>query len=54
MGGLAIAPMGGIGGLAGESTLEQDGNLLIHNTARPPRQQLVVQTRPALFEEMPS
>jgi len=39
------------GGLAGESTFEQDGNLLIRNTARPTRPQLIVQTRHPLFEE---
>ena len=51
MGGLANTPMGGPGGLAGEGTFEQDGNLLIGNTARPPRPQLIVQTRHPLFEE---
>src|SRR5271157_4446852 len=39
------------GGLAGESTFEQDGNLLIGNAAWPPRPQLIVQTRHTLFEE---
>src|SRR5271157_4368095 len=39
------------GGLAGESTFEQDGNLLIRNAAWPSRPQLIVQTRHTLFEE---
>ena len=51
VGGLANTPMGSPGGLAGEGTFEQDGNLLIGNAAWPPRPQLIVQTRHTLFEE---
>ncbi len=51
LGGLANAPMGGPGRLAGEGTLEQNSNLLIGNAAWPPRAQLIVQTRHPLLEE---
>src|ERR1017187_9222470 len=43
--------MGSPGGLAGEGTFEQQGNLLIGNAAGPSRPQLIVQTRHALFEK---
>src|ERR1035438_7162037 len=42
VGGLANAPMRSPGGLARESTFEQDGNLLIRNAAWPSRPQLIV------------
>src|SRR5271167_2856576 len=51
VGGLANTPMRSPSGLAGEGTLQQEGNLLIRNAAWPPRPQLIVQTGHTLFEE---
>src|SRR5271157_4328808 len=51
LGGLANTPMRSPSGLAGEGTLQQEGNLLIRNAAWPPRPQLIVQTGHALLEE---
>src|ERR1019366_2815600 len=43
--------MRGPGGLAGEGTFEQEGNLLIGNAAWSPRPQLIVQTGHTLLEK---